>query len=164
MKPQVHKFRASVPGRDAKDSPASQSQSSQAWKSRAKELQKEGRFGTVMKAFVNKTEQPLPTRAKPQIHIPKASERALSRPRFVRKSKIATKEKTHRPFPSVDISKTEDVDLVKSNREAKMARSLEEHLYATKQVLFSDFPMAKKGFTSDGLDYCELVSCFVCIL
>lgn len=117
----------------------------QKWKSQEKELRKEGRFATIMRAYVNKTTQPQ-HQIKP-IRVPKSPLAARTRrPKFTRDERHRGSLRNKTPPPVI---KSEPSPL-----EVSAAHGLAQQSFAAKQILFNDFPVPKKGAMSSGLEYC----------
>lgn len=126
---------------------------SQKWKSQEKELRKEGRFATIMRAYVNKTTQPQ-SQIK-QIRVPKSPLAVRARrPKF-------TKDERHQ----VSLRKRTPPPVIKSEPspsplEVSATHALAQQSFAAKQILFNDFPVPKKGAMSTGLEYCKSLPFF----
>ncbi len=136
----------------------------QGWKAKEKELRKGGQMGTIMKAFVNKTSQPpsfavnAPKSQPRQIRVPRSPLVTRGRPsKFVRDERDERLAVRRRSIPSEAKASPEsepEIKLEESFYDVSISHALAEHAFTAKRVLFSDFPMPKKGAVSNGIEYC----------
>ena len=133
----------------------------ESWKSRERALRKEGRFATIMKAYVNNTSQPSPSTPPPRrpkslpVRIPQNILAARTgHAKFISEDTRALTRKSQHLHPT-KIPKSEPVlKLESSSIEISTSHALAEQAFATRHLLFNDFPLPNRGAVSVGMEYC----------